>query len=669
MTFKPKTWFVAALFLAMACPALAQQRSTPAAKPAAEKPAAATAPAAMPAAGAPASNAAASVSPAQLIEFLNQTISWYRHVTLQQEIATDPQEQLTLYDNRQIANRVVSLALEFARAQADIIEQASAKQAAASGAALPQYETLRQMKAKLDKDYQDTQTELDGDKQKLAVATGSSRRRLESTILELQAELALTQARRDAVDSMTQFVSSSTASGTGAAGLRSQIEALAASVPNVTANVPQASKEQKAPLVPGSAAANSSFANGPDVSGIWELTADLFTLSSKRRSVNSLIRETNALSASSKQLRGPFAAQLRALSVKGDQLAAQADTANQSTLDQERQQLDALAAQFRHISAAVIPLSKQSVLLNLYERNLTTWRDVISARYNADLRNLGIRLGFLAVLLAVLFGLSELWRRAVVRYVQDARRRHQFLLLRKFALWFVIAVIIAITLAGKLGSIATFAGLLTAGVALALSNVIVSIVSYFLLIGKYGIRVGDRVQAGGTTGEVIDVGLVRFHMMELDTAGTPTGRVVAFSNSIVFQPSSGLFKQIPGTSFAWHEVSATVPRQADFTLVRKKLLEAADGVLRDYTDDIARQYRQMEKTGMLISEKGLRSRVGLRLSSAGVEVTIRYPVDLQHAAEIDARMSRELVVTLEEESESEAAPKVSVKADVPAGGG
>jgi small-conductance mechanosensitive channel len=362
-------------------------------------------------------------------------------------------------------------------------------------------------------------------------------------------------------------------------------------------------------------------------------------------------------------------AQLKVLSAQGDQLAAQADTANQAALDQERQQLESLTAQFRHISAAMIPLSKQSVLLNLYARNLTNWRDVIGARSKADLRNLGVRLGFLALLLAVLFGLAELWRRAVVRYVQEPRRRHQFLLMRKFALWFVIALIVAITLAGKLGSFATFAGLLTAGVALALSNVIVSIVSYFLLIGKYGIRVGDRVQAGGTSGEVIDVGLVRFHMMELDKAGTPTGRVVAFSNSIVFQPTAGLFKQIPGTSFAWHEVSAKVPPGADFTMVRKRLLDAAEALLQEYHDDIARQYRTMEKSGISISEKGLRPRVDLRLSSAAVDVTIRYPVDLQHAAEIDARMSRELLLALERETNLEPAeaPDVQVKTNVPAG--
>ena len=657
---------LAGVLLAMSCPAVfAQKTSRPAAQPAAAKKAqSSVAPRPRVSSGSAAATVA-SVSPAQLIDFLNQTIGWYHKVTIQQGIATAPDEQLTLYDNRQIAKQVVQLAFQFASAQADaILEQVAANRAATPGASASQYQTLRQMQAKLDKDYQDTQAELDGDKTKLATTTGAKRRTLEATVSELQGEIALIQARRDAVDSMAQFMSSSAANAAGSAGLRAQIDALKASVPDAISNVSQTSTGQRS-----IAAAPPSTANGTDISGIWSLAADLFSLSSKKSTINSLIDDTDALSNSSKQLRGPFVTHLRALSAEGDQLAAQADTANQSMLQQERDRLDSLAAQFRQISAAVIPLSKQTVLLNLFQNSLTNWRDVVQERYKSDLKNLGVRLGFLAVIFAILFGLAELWRRAVVRYVQEPRRRHQFLLLRKFVLWFVIALILAIMLAGKLGSIATFAGLLTAGVALALQNVIVSTVGYFFLIGKYGIRVGDRVQVAGTTGEVVDVGLVRFHMMELDTGGTPTGRVVAFSNSIVFQPAAGLFKQIPGTSFTWHEASASVSRQADFTQVRKKLLEAAESVLKDYRDDIARQYRVMEKTGMLVSEKGLRPRVNLRLSSAAVEVDVRYPVDLQHAAEIDARMSRELVLVLEEESESSGpAPTVRVKADVPASG-
>jgi len=87
---------------------------------------------------------------------------------------------------------------------------------------------------------------------------------------------------------------------------------------------------------------------------------------------------------------------------------------------------------------------------------------------------------------AVLF-IGEFGRRAIFRYVHDVRRRHQFLLMRKIALWCGVALVLIFAFVTELGAVATFADLITAGVALALQNVIVSIVGYFFLIGKYGI--------------------------------------------------------------------------------------------------------------------------------------------------------------------------------------
>jgi small-conductance mechanosensitive channel len=115
----------------------------------------------------------------------------------------------------------------------------------------------------------------------------------------------------------------------------------------------------------------------------------------------------------------------------------------------------------------------------------------------------------------VVYGISELWRRAIYRYVTDVRRRYQFLLIRRIVLWFVIAIIIAAAFASELGAVTTFAGLMTAGIAVALQNVILSIAGYFFLIGKYGLRVGDRVQIADVTGDVVDIGLVRMHIMEV----------------------------------------------------------------------------------------------------------------------------------------------------------
>jgi small-conductance mechanosensitive channel len=240
--------------------------------------------------------------------------------------------------------------------------------------------------------------------------------------------------------------------------------------------------------------------------------------------------------------------------------------------------------------------------------------------------------------LAVVFAAAELWRRAVVHYVHEPRRRSRFLLLRKIVFWCLVVAISAATFATELGSLATFAGLITAGLAVAMQSVLVSVVGYFFLIGKYGIRVGDRVQIGTVTGEVIDLGLVRLHLMELSGPGSPspTGRVVAFANSIIFQASGGLFKQIPGINLAWHEITLSLPAGSDYAAIKVKLVDAVTAVIKDYREDILRQTQEIHRTSSS--------------STAGVDALVRYPVQLQHAAEIDERVSQELLNVISDQS-------------------
>jgi small-conductance mechanosensitive channel len=178
-----------------------------------------------------------------------------------------------------------------------------------------------------------------------------------------------------------------------------------------------------------------------------------------------------------------------------------------------------------------------------------------------------------------------------------------------------------------------------------MQSVLVSVVGYFFLIGKYGIRVGDRVQVGNVTGEVIDLGLVRLHLMELSGQGSmaPTGRVVAFANSIIFQASGGLFKQIPGINLAWHEITATLPTGGDYAALKTQLFEAVSNVLKDYRDDILRQTQEIQRTATSHGGGDAQPQVQLRFSASGVDAIVRYPVELQHAAEIDERVSREVL--------------------------
>src|SRR3984957_5540075 len=73
---------------------------------------------------------------AQVIRILDDTVEWYRALGTQQQNATQPSDLLVLYANRQTADKVVSLAFDMARANAELLSsEASAAAAADSGTA------------------------------------------------------------------------------------------------------------------------------------------------------------------------------------------------------------------------------------------------------------------------------------------------------------------------------------------------------------------------------------------------------------------------------------------------------------------------------------------------------------------------------------------------------
>jgi hypothetical protein len=164
--------------------------------------------------------------------------------------------------------------------------------------------------------------------------------------------------------------------------------------------------------------------------------------------------------------------------------------------------------------------------------------------------------------------------------------------------------------------------------------------------------VGDRIQIGTVVGEVIDLGLVRMHLMELNAQGPlgPTGRVVAFANLIVFQASGGLFKQIPGVNLSWHETTLALPEVGDYAALKEKLLAAVTGVVNEYRDEIMRQTREITRTTSSTSVNDAVPHVQMHIASGRMEASIRYPVSFEHAGEIEERVSQAVLKVIAENS-------------------
>jgi small-conductance mechanosensitive channel len=195
----------------------------------------------------------------------------------------------------------------------------------------------------------------------------------------------------------------------------------------------------------------------------------------------------------------------------------------------------------------------------------------------------------------------------------------------------------------EFGSLATYAGFVTAGVAVALQNPILSVVGYFFLIGRYGFRVGDRVTISGVTGDVLDIGLVRIYLMEVSGPASDahaTGRIVVFANAVVFQPAA-LYKQMPGIQYVWHAATLTLAPDTDFQLAESKLNEAVAAVYEEYRAKIEDEYARLQQTvDVHLSVPRPESR--MQFAEDGVQFTVRYAAEMKQAYATDERVLKAL---------------------------
>ena len=90
---------------------------------------------------------------------------------------------------------------------------------------------------------------------------------------------------------------------------------------------------------------------------------------------------------------------------------------------------------------------------------LLEWRNSIETEYGRVLRSLLTRVGLIFIALLFVFFLSEIWRRATYRYIHDARRRRQLMLIRRVVTGFLMVVVIAMGFISEFSSLATFAGI------------------------------------------------------------------------------------------------------------------------------------------------------------------------------------------------------------------
>jgi len=205
---------------------------------------------------------------------------------------------------------------------------------------------------------------------------------------------------------------------------------------------------------------------------------------------------------------------------------------------------------------------------------------------------------------------------------------------------FIGLVTLAFFWVDAFSSLATYLGLLSAGVAVALGDLLKNMAGYAYIMTRHPCRIGDRVEIRGIQGDVIDIRMFRFTLMEVGNwvdADQSTGRLVHVPNGAVF--TDALINYTEGFSHIWDEIPVHITFESDWVKAEEMMREVIDQHAPEVESSARNRIRETAKEYQIKIGK-LTPIVYLSVGESGVILTARYLVEARRRRTVNSEMWR-----------------------------
>ena len=226
--------------------------------------------------------------------------------------------------------------------------------------------------------------------------------------------------------------------------------------------------------------------------------------------------------------------------------------------------------------------------------------------------------------LIIFFILRRMIQKYAVNKIKDVKIRYRWQKILSYSSFTISAIIIGQIWFKGIQSIATYLGFVTAGVAIALKDPIVNLVGWQYILWRRPFDVGERIEIGEKSGDVIDITPFNFTVMEIGnwvSADESTGRIIHIPNGQVF--TQYLANYGKGFQYIWNEISVLVTFESDWKKAKSILEEVSSKRAAHLSKPAERKVVEASKKFM-ITDQRLDPKVFTRIADSGIELTIRY---------------------------------------------
>ncbi len=234
-------------------------------------------------------------------------------------------------------------------------------------------------------------------------------------------------------------------------------------------------------------------------------------------------------------------------------------------------------------------------------------------------------------------------RTVVTRTISDNTNRYRAKKAIRLAGYFLILLLAVATFTGRLEYLGISIGFISAGIAFALQEVILSIAGWIAIFSTNLYKPGDRIEINGVKGDVIDISVTQTTLMEMGqwvSSDNYNGRIVRISNAFVFK--SPLYNYSTDFPFLWDEIMLPVRYQSDTKLAGELIMQVAHAKLSEYADYAKEHWSGMVRK-YLIENAMVEPTLSVKLTDNWVEFTLRFVVDYKKRRTTKNELSREIL--------------------------
>ncbi|TRX49193.1 mechanosensitive ion channel [Fulvivirga sp. M361] len=227
-------------------------------------------------------------------------------------------------------------------------------------------------------------------------------------------------------------------------------------------------------------------------------------------------------------------------------------------------------------------------------------------------------------IIMILWGFRFVTLQLIFAKIQEAKVRYYWRNGIKYFTVVVGIILISIVWIKQIDSLATFLGLLTAGLAIALKDPITNFAGWLFILLRRPFDVGDRIQIGTHAGDVIDLRFFQFTINEIGNwvdAEQSTGRIIHIPNGMVFTQSQTNYDQ--GFSHIWNEIGVMVTFESNWKKAKDILEDIVSKHCAHFTEEAEKKLLDASKKYMIFYNT-LDPIIYVTVKDSGVMLTMRY---------------------------------------------